>query len=100
LWIEKVLLRTTAAAGSRVPDDREGALGGLLRTIRDLEAGAAPLASLAEDFADLKRKLPAELFAESEMLDPTDPERLRGLLGEVEDLLLARLLASPEGAEA
>ena len=44
-----------------------------------------------------RRKEISELFEDAEALDPTDPERLRSLLGEVEDLLLARLLTSPEG---
>jgi exonuclease SbcD len=96
LWIEKVRLGTRqpdAVRGSFAADD---ALGGLLRSIEDLEAGDG-LAGLAKDFEDLRRKLPPELFEDAEALDPTDPERLRGLLGEVRDLLLARLLTPLEG---
>jgi DNA repair exonuclease SbcCD nuclease subunit len=100
LWIEKVLVRTRPAADLQADFDREDALGGLLRTLRDLETGDEELAALAASFAELRTKLPAELFADGEGLDPTDPERLRGLLGEVKDLLLARLLARPETAEA
>jgi hypothetical protein len=71
--------------------------------LRDLEADAPELAVLAEGFADLRRKLPPELFEtggaeDAEALDPTAPEQLREVLGEVKDLLLARLLAAPEGA--
>lgn len=100
LWIEKVLFRTRRAGEARDGGGADDALGGLLRTIRELEADAGRLAALAEDFADLRRKLPPELFAEGEALDPSDPEQLRGVLGEVEELLLARLLATPESAEA
>ena len=92
LWIEKVLLRTRQPDAVRAAED---ALGGLLRSIEDLKTGGG-LAELAEGFMDLRRKLPPELFEDAEALDPTDPERLRSLLGEVEDLLLARLLMSPE----
>jgi hypothetical protein len=111
LWIEKVLFETRPAADLQAEFDREDALGGLLRTVRDLEAGDAELAEFAAGFTELRTKLPAELFssglpAEGEALDPldpldpTNPERLRGLLGEVKDLLLARLLAKPlEAAE-
>lgn len=97
VWIEKVRLRTRSpeTADLFAADD---ALGGLLRSLRDLEASDGELAALAEGFADLRRKLPPELFADGEALDPTDPERLRGVLDEVKDLLLARLLAAPEGA--
>lgn len=104
LWIEKVLFRTRPAADLQSAFHREDALGGLLRTVRDLEAGDEDLAELAAGFAELRTKLPAELFSglsgEIEALDPTDPERLRGLLGEVKDLLLARLLARSETLEA
>jgi exonuclease SbcD len=97
VWIEKVRLRTRSleTADLFAGDD---ALGGLLRSLRDLEASDGELAALAEGFADLRRKLPLELFADGEALDPADPERLRGVLDEVKDLLLARLLAAPEGA--
>ncbi|MEA2564204.1 MAG: repair protein SbcD/Mre11 [Acidobacteriota bacterium] len=94
LWIEKVQLRTRQSDAGRVAED---ALGGLLRSIEDLQAGGG-LAELAEGFVELRRKLPPELFEDTEALDPTDPERLRSLLGDVEDLLLARLLTSPEGS--
>jgi hypothetical protein len=100
LWIEKVLFRTQPAADLQAAFDREDALGGLLRTLRDLETGDDELTALAADFAELRTKLPAELFADSETLDPADPERLRSLLGDVKDLLLARLLAGSEAVEA
>lgn len=97
VWIEKVRLHTRApeTADLFAADD---ALGGLLRSLRGLEASDGELAALAEGFADLRRKLPPELFADGDALDPADPERLRGVLDEVKDLLLARLLAAPEGA--
>jgi DNA repair protein SbcD/Mre11 len=101
LWIEKVRLDTRQPDAVRDSFAADDALGGLLRSIGDLEAGGG-LAELAKDFEDLRRKLPPELFneeeTEAEAFDPTDPERLRGLLGEVRDLLLARLLTPPEGA--
>jgi DNA repair exonuclease SbcCD nuclease subunit len=100
LWIEKVLLDTRPAADRTAAFDREDAVGGLLRTVRDLETGDDDLAELAAGFSDLRAKLPAELFADPETLDPSDPGRLRGLLDEVKDLLLARLLATPESADA
>ena len=98
LWIERVLFETRPAAD--VVDiaaafDREDALGGLLRTVRDLETGDAEVTQLCAGFAELRAKLPAELFADPEALDPTKPERLKGLLDEVKELLVSRLLAAP-----
>lgn len=102
LWIEKVQIRTRRSADLSLSSAtaREDALGGLLRTIRALEADDAKLARLAEGFADLERKLPPELFEEAETPRPTDPARLRGLLDEAKDLLLARLLAGHAPAES
>ena len=101
LWIEKVHFATSPAADLAAAFERQDALGGLLRTVRGLTAGDAELAELAALFGDLRAKLPAELFAEGDALDPADPERLRDLLPEVKDLLLARLLATPPaGAHA
>jgi DNA repair protein SbcD/Mre11 len=99
LWIEKIQMRTRRA-GDLAALERDDAPGGLLRTVRELAADEAALASLAESFADLERKLPPELFEEAEAGRPTDPERLRALLDESRDLLLARLLAAPEALEA
>lgn len=98
LWIEKIQMRTRRA-GDFGALERDDALSGLLRTVREMEADEAGLADLAESFADLERKLPAELFEETETARPTDPERLRVLLDEARDLLLARLLATPEALE-
>jgi DNA repair exonuclease SbcCD nuclease subunit len=106
-WIEKVRIHTRLPEEGRDPFAADDPLGGLLRSIRDLEADESEIAELAEEFADLKRKLPSELFDTGEggeggdggeALDPTRPEQLRGVLEEVKDLLLARLLAAPEGA--
>jgi exonuclease SbcD len=102
VWIEKVKLRTRRLEDGRDPFEDDGALGSLLRSIRDLEAddgSIGDITELTEGFADLRRKLPAELFEDGEALDPIDPldpEQLRGVLGEVKDLLLARLLETPE----
>jgi exonuclease SbcD len=98
VWIEKVRLRTRRPEDFRGLEERDDALGGLLRSVRALGGDETGLAALADDFAELKRKLPLELF-DGETLDPTDPAALRGLLGDVEELLLARLL-NREGGEA
>jgi exonuclease SbcD len=98
VWIEKVKLHTRPEEGRGLFEE-DDALGSLLRSIRDLEADDSELAELAEGFADLRRKLPAELFEDGEALDPLDPEQVRGVLGEVKDLLLARLLGAPRAPE-
>ena len=99
LWIEKVRFETRRPEDLRDPFDGDDALGGLLRSLRDLREGRGSLEPLPPELSDLKRKLPAELFADGDALDVTDPEELRSLLPEVENLLLARLLATPEASE-
>lgn len=96
VWIETVRIHTRHPESGREPFAVDDALGGLLRSIRDLEAGDAEVAELAQGFTELRRKLPAELFEDGEVLDPVDPGQMRGVLDEVRDLLLARLLAAPE----
>ncbi|MEA2600589.1 MAG: repair protein SbcD/Mre11 [Acidobacteriota bacterium] len=92
VWIERIVLRTRRAEELDPVLDREDALGGLAASIRELEGDDVRLISLAEELADLKRKLPAELFAAGDVPDPTDPAALREILPEVEDLLVSRLL--------
>ena len=96
LWVERVLIRTTREADLSKAMERDDALGSLLRGIRDLEADASALATLAEEFTLLKTKLPAELLAEPEPTDPTDAGALRSALMEAKDLLLSRLLHQEE----
>jgi exonuclease SbcD len=101
VWIEKMKLQTRRSDEGWNLFDADDALGSLLRSIRDLETDEGELAELAEGFADLRRKLPAEVFEDGEALapiDPLDPEQVRGVLDEVKDLLLARLLGAPEAS--
>jgi predicted phosphodiesterase len=96
IWVEKVLVRTTREADLSKAMERDDALGSLLTGIRNLEADASALATLAEGFTLLKTKLPAELLAEPEPTDPTDAGALRSALMEAKDLLLSRLLHQEE----
>ncbi len=93
VWIERILLRTRRLTAVEKVLDREDALGGLAGSIRELEGDEARLIALAEELSDLRRKLPAELFATGEAPDFTVPAVLREILPEVEALLVVRLLA-------
>jgi hypothetical protein len=92
VWLEKVQLRTRQPVGLARQLEREDALGELLRMIADLESAPLELESLAEEFSDLKSKLPPELTSGDDALNPTDPELLKTALPEVKEILLARLL--------
>ncbi len=113
VWLEKVLLHTTAPSLCE-PLAGDGPLGELLDYLEHLQSDDDALARLAETLADLRRKLPAELAdrvlgterpqAASEILplrhttaaDHTTvsaANRLREILSEVEPLLVGRLSA-------
>jgi len=92
IWIEKLVLDTERAVSETAALARDDAFGGLLRSIRDLDLDAGRLAALRVELADLSAKLPPELRAEPEALNPEDPEYIRSCLEDVKALLLERLL--------
>lgn len=113
VWLEKVLLKTSAPTSAEVPAAGDGPLGELLDYLGHLESDDEALARLADTLADLRRKLPADLAdrilgversaAVSDIVpmraapgDPSPaaaPVRLREILAEVEPLLVGRLSA-------
>ena len=92
VWLEKIVLDTREAARLDELLQRDDALGGLLRTVQAMQADDGRLASLGEELAALKQKLPAELLAGDEGYDPTAPDYLGGVMEDVRQLLLQRLL--------
>lgn len=71
-------------------------LGGLLRGIQELDADDPLLASLANQFSDLYRKLPAELRSGEDTIDLESPQYLRTTVERAKHLLLSRLLSSKD----
>lgn len=94
VWIEKVRIRTRAQVDVAELLDREDVIGGVLSAIRDLDPSDDDLLALAVQFKDLRNKLPAQLRAEEEPLDPMDLEQIRSVVQEAGDLAFARLLRS------
>lgn len=92
LWIERVLINSHAKQTEDAALERDDALGGLLRKIRDLDFDSARHADLIGDFAALRAKLPSELLESEDSFDPTDEEALRGVLPDVKELLIRGLL--------
>jgi DNA repair protein SbcD/Mre11 len=95
-WLEKIKLQTQMPhrRDDTLSDD---ALGGLLRTISDLETQSAA-AALLEELAPLENKLPAELRSGVDGFDPTDQRQLTQILEDVKELLLNRLLGAESDA--
>ncbi len=94
VWVEKVQFDTRPEADLDALLARDDALGGLLRTIRDLDRDEAGVADLAREFDDLRRKVPHEATQGEDPPLLGDPAFPRGALQEAQDLLMARLLAA------
>ena len=92
LWLEKVAIETHQAIAMDELLERDDALGGLLRAVHALEFDAAGVEGLAEEAATLRQKLPHELLSGEDSYDPTDPHYLTGLMEDIKELLMHRLL--------
>ncbi len=93
VWLEKVLPETRGTTSLEDLLGGGGALGSLLKGLQDLSLGEGQLADLAEDFEQLRLKLPHELRSGAENLPLDRPEYYREALEEAKKYLLARLLA-------
>lgn len=91
VWVEQVKFRTSAEGDGDAADSMDGPIGELMRYVHELNNDEARLQSLADDLADLRRKLPGELIRGDDALLLDDPKRLRQWLDEVQPLLLGRL---------
>jgi len=104
VWLERVKIETMAREASLAGFDlavREDALGQLVSQIESLTDDPSVLAPLAARFADLKKKLPAQLTEGEELAEGVVRDRpllridevdyIASLLPEVKELLLARL---------
>lgn len=96
VWVEKILVETRSTFDVARVREEAGAVGHLARRLAAIRDDAEELASLAAVFADLEKKLPAELREGDGGLSLSAPAALRALVDDVEQSLLPRLL---EGAE-
>ena len=98
IWLEKVSIKTRPSSSFEEALERDDALSGLLRAIRDLELDASALEDLADDIPALRQKLPVELLGGDDPYDPTKPETLKESLEDIKELLVNRLLTTEKGA--
>jgi DNA repair exonuclease SbcCD nuclease subunit len=92
VWLEKILVETLPAFDLARVREEEGAVGHLARRLAAIKDDPAELDALAGVFADLDKRLPVELREGRDALALSDPATLRGLVEEVERMLLPRLL--------
>ena len=98
IWLEKVSIKTSPPVSVDEVLERDDALSGLLRAIRDMELDASALDDLADEISSLRTKLPAELRRGDDPYDPAKPEMLKETLEDVKELLVNRLLTTEKGA--
>ena len=92
VWIEKVQLATRAELDMDDLAAGTDPLAQLLQFCRRLPDNPVVLSDLLTDFRDLHQKLPLELRQGPDALRLDDPTFLVGLLPEIEQLLVPRLL--------
>lgn len=97
IWLEKVSIKTTPLLSADEAIERDDALSGLLRSIRDMELDASALDEVADEIIALRQKLPAELLSGDDPFDPNDPEFLKDTLEDIKELLVNRLLSTEKG---
>lgn len=93
-WVEKVKLETRPPVDLEALRAEDTPLGSLLRLLEGLRGDDDALAGLIPVLGDLQAKLPAEAVREFG-LDLRDPQWLAEAVGDVEQILLARL-SGPE----
>lgn len=96
LWIEKVVLDTSLPSGLGREHLAEGPIGELLAWIDELKSSPAGLETLGAELADLCGKLPSELREGADALRLDQPDAIRPMLQQVEELLVHQLLSRGE----
>jgi len=99
IWLEKIVVKTRSTMDLVQVREDAGAAGHLARRLASIKGDDSELAALAAVFADLEKKLPAELREGDDALVLSDTATLRAIVEDVEQTLLARLLESPAHAE-
>jgi DNA repair exonuclease SbcCD nuclease subunit len=92
VWVEKIRIRTRTPIDLEELRDRDDALGQLVRSIQAIKTDQDELSWFIERLSDLRHKLPPELREAEDGLRLDDPAELSGLLDEVEQMLIPRLL--------
>lgn len=94
LWVEKVCIHTSGMSDPEILMMRDDALGGLLRSIHDLQYDEKALEEMFAEFGDLFRKLPPEYLNDGEALHPERQPSLSRVVEDVKHMLLTGILSS------
>ncbi|MEJ7729899.1 MAG: metallophosphoesterase [Polyangiaceae bacterium] len=91
-WVERLVVRTRGMADAAELAEQADAVGELVRSLRAIGDDPAALGALGEALAELSMKLPPILREGDDALGLDDPARIAAALGEVEAMILPRLL--------
>ncbi len=97
VWVEKVRIETRSMFDLARVREEASAVGHLARRLEAIKRDDAEIASLAAVLGELDKKLPPELREGEGALSLVDPATVRGLIDDVEAMLLPRLLEAAEG---
>jgi exonuclease SbcD len=91
VWVEKINLNTRPEGDPLLLRERNDPVGALLRALDAVKNDEAELGNLAEELAELRRKLPRELLDGPDAARLADARGVRALLDDIEGLLLPLL---------
>lgn len=93
VWVEKIRVETRMPVNLDELRGDDHPVGRLICGIEEIGESPEKLKTLAYELADLQKKLPPELRGGDDPLDLEDAETICGMLQDVKNLLVGRLLA-------
>jgi DNA repair protein SbcD/Mre11 len=97
IWVEKIRVMTRLPDSGRILEQKDGAIGELLKLFDELIAETNLHPDLISELADLERKLPRELKTLEEGLKFSDTAWMKNTLEQVRPMLVKRLLKKGAG---
>lgn len=97
VWVEKIKIGTRLPDSGRFIEQKDGAIGELLKLLDELSAETSVNPDLLNELTDLERKLPLELKAMEEGLKFGDAAWMKNTLEQVRPMLVKRLLKKGAG---
>jgi exonuclease SbcD len=98
VWVEKVKFCTKLPLSDKALKSADGAIGELVHLFDELHSDPNRLHDLADELADLEKKVPRELKEGADGMKFDDPKWLGSLLDQVRPMLIQRLIRK-EGSE-
>jgi DNA repair protein SbcD/Mre11 len=99
VWVEKIKIETKLPDSGHYVEQKDGAIGELLKLFDELSMETTVNSDLIAELADLERKLPLELKGMEEGLKFSDTAWMKDTLDQVRLMLVKRLLKKGAGNE-